>query len=293
MKHNKTMESSLVPQRGWSCLFYSNGRIYISTGIHRKWEFLLLIPFPTVTAHKHCSQAGSANLACDVSVQGRLEPADLTGEWGSEGGMQTQSRSWESRGCAAPMCLTWAPSTGSIRAMQSMGDLLQHLKASWGCEEHQPGTLWLCGHFGTKPLLIAYRSFYLGIIPVQTSSGFICTFFKGYWLGRQKRDVPQPSTVKISPAAFPLCSVMHCQLPSFPPWEPQLVLHIQLLLQALCFNQPLLHSAAWKRPWVSLGILGHLWELKVIKFSFTSSVILLELMFSNWCEHLPQRVPAE
>lgn len=108
----ETTKSFLVPQRGWSCLFCSNGGIDISTGIHRKWELFLVIPFPVVKQLQFTSAAArlKVHLLCVMCVQGELESAeDLTGERGSEGGVQTQSRRWERRG----LCCTHVPHMNS------------------------------------------------------------------------------------------------------------------------------------------------------------------------------------
>lgn len=40
--------------------------------------------------------------------------------------------------------------------------------------------------------------------------------FQGTLMWQEKRDISQPLTLKISPAAFPVCSVMHCQPPFIP-----------------------------------------------------------------------------
>lgn len=113
MKHNRNNEKFSSPTEGVELsLLFKWGDRYL----YRYTQKMRVVPgnpfssCEAVAVHKHCSQAESAPLVCDVCVQGELESAeDLTGERGSEGGVQTQSRRWERRG----LCCTHVPHMNS------------------------------------------------------------------------------------------------------------------------------------------------------------------------------------
>lgn len=74
-------------------------------------------------------------------------------------GCRPRAQGGRGRGCAAPACLPvpWTHSTGWTGGRccpwPVFFSISHHL---WGCEEHQLGIFWLCGHFGVKAFLTIY-----------------------------------------------------------------------------------------------------------------------------------------
>lgn len=124
---------------------------------------------------------------------------------------------------------------------------------------------------------------------MQTWSEFICTFFKGH-ICRQKRDISQPLTLKISPAASPLCSVMHCQPPSIPTLRATAGPAHRAAATGSVFQPAPASQCSLKENLSEPGCFGAPLRIKGNKSFFYITCHSAWVKVSYLWEHLPQRV---
>lgn len=164
------MQSFLVLQRQWSWLFYSTMHkgIHVCTSIHRKWEFLLVIPFPlrSICSLPAWRQAEIAPLACASAGRAETSSRPHRGDCFWRRGADPEHKMGEEEDVLHPRAhllrehqAQVGPGSTLWGEMLPLANVLQQLTTFWGCEEHQLGIFWLCGHFATKTFLTIYRPF--------------------------------------------------------------------------------------------------------------------------------------
>lgn len=114
----ETTKSFLDPQRGWSCLFYSSVGICISAGIYKKMRVVPGKCFPVVKQSHFTSTAARLkvhllHVMCLYRESWIQQKTWQESEVLKEG-CRPRAGGGTRGGCAAPLCLTWTPSTGSI-----------------------------------------------------------------------------------------------------------------------------------------------------------------------------------